>query len=55
MMTIRTINAMVATKRWFLHQMDVKNVFFHRDLQEEVYMEQPTSYVDQNILIWFVG
>jgi hypothetical protein len=26
--------------------MDVKNVFFHGDLQE-VYMEQPPSYVDQ--------
>ncbi len=37
---------MEATKRWSLHQMDVKNVFFHGDLQE-VYMEQPPSYVDQ--------
>ncbi len=47
MMTIRTIIVMVATKRWSLHQMDVKNVFLHGDLQEEVYMEQPPSYVDQ--------
>ncbi len=39
MTTIRIIIAMVATKGWFLHQMDVKNVFLRGDLQEEVYME----------------
>jgi hypothetical protein len=46
MTTIRTIIVTVATKGWSLHQMDVKNVFFHGDLQKEVYMEQPPSYVD---------
>ncbi len=47
-MTIRrAIIVMATTKRWSLHQMDVKNVFLHGDLQEEVYMEQPPGYVDQ--------
>jgi hypothetical protein len=47
MTTVRTIIAMEATKGWSLHQMDVKNVFLHGDLQEELYMEQPLGYVDQ--------
>jgi len=32
MTTIRTIIVMAVAKRWSLHQMDVKNVFFHGDL-----------------------
>jgi hypothetical protein len=47
MTIIRAIIIMVVAKGWSLHQMDVNNVFFHGDLQEEVYMEQPPSYVDQ--------
>ncbi len=39
MTTIRAIIVMATTKGWSLHQMDVKNVFLHRNLQEEVYME----------------
>jgi len=46
MTTVRVIIAMVVTKGWSLHQMDVKNLFLHGDLHEEVYMEQPTGYVD---------
>jgi hypothetical protein len=46
MTTIKAIITMVAAKGWSLHQMDVNNVFFHGDLQEEVYMEQPLGYVD---------
>jgi len=47
MTIVRTIIAMAVVKGWSLHQMDVKNVFLHGDLHEEVYMEQPPSYVDQ--------
>jgi hypothetical protein len=47
MTIIRAIITIVAIKGWSLHQMDVKNVFLHGDLQEEVYMEQPPRYVDE--------
>jgi hypothetical protein len=47
MTTVRAIIAMAAAKGWSLHQMDVKNVFLHGDLHEEMYMEQPPGYVDQ--------
>jgi len=36
MTTVRTIISMAVAKGWSLHQMDVKNVFLHGDLQEEV-------------------
>jgi len=47
MTTVRAIIIITTAKGWSLHQMDVKNVFLHGDLQEEVYMEQPPGYVDQ--------
>ncbi len=39
MTIIKLIITMVTTKGWFLHQMDVKNVFSYGELQEEMYME----------------
>ena len=39
MATICAIIIVVVSKNWMLHQMDVKNLFLHGDLQEEVHME----------------
>jgi hypothetical protein len=33
--------AIAVSKGWEFHQMDMKNTFLHRDLSEEIYMEQP--------------
>jgi hypothetical protein len=41
MESIHLALAIVVAKGWEVHQMDVKNAFFHRDLSEEIYMEHP--------------
>ena len=43
--SIRLFISLAATHGWDLHQLDIKNVFLHRDLAEEVYMEQPLRFI----------
>lgn len=38
MTIVCTIISMVASNGWFIHQMDVNNVFLHGDLTEYTYM-----------------
>ena len=44
---VRLFISLATTYNWDLHQLDIKNVFLHGDLQEEVYMEQPPRFVAQ--------
>ena len=44
---VRLFISLTATYNWDVHQLDIKNVFLHGDLQEEVYMEQPPRFVTQ--------
>ena len=45
--TITVLFSIVAIKNWPLHQFDVKNVFLHGDLKEEVYMEAPPGFSEE--------
>ena len=47
MTSVRFFISLVATYNWDLHQLDIKNVFLHGELQDEVYMEQPPGFVAQ--------
>ena len=45
MTSIRFFISLAAPYSWGLHQLDIKNTYFHGDFQEEVYMEQPPRFV----------
>nr|GEW15602.1 ribonuclease H-like domain-containing protein [Tanacetum cinerariifolium] len=44
--TIRTILSLDVSRHWLVHQLDIKNAFFHRDLTETVYRHEPPGFQD---------
>ncbi|CAM8936899.1 unnamed protein product [Rhodiola kirilowii] len=47
MTTIRLVLSMVAAEDLELQQLDVKTAFLHGDMDEEIYMNQPESYLSK--------
>jgi hypothetical protein len=43
--SVRLLIALAAHEGWEVHHMDVKSAFLNDDLQEEVYVEQPTGFI----------
>ena len=41
-------NFFAANFDWSLHKFDVNNVFLHRDLKEEVYMDIPPRFIHKS-------
>ena len=46
--TIRIVLSLAIEHGWTLSQLDVKNAFLHGDLKEDVYIEKPTGYAEQD-------
>ena len=46
MNTIRTISSIASSYKWEIHQMDVKSVFLNGDHNEDIYMQQPPSFIN---------
>jgi hypothetical protein len=42
--TVRVVLAL--SRNWAIHQIDIKNAFFHGTLTKNVYCSQPTDFVD---------
>eukprot|EP00253_Pinus_taeda_P022011 PITA_22011 len=52
MNSICLVLSLATSFKWEVHQMDVKYTFLHGDLHEEIYMEQPTGFIqtDSNLV-----
>ena len=45
--TIRDVFTIALSRNWAIKQLDVNNVFLKGDLQEEVFMQQPQGFIDE--------
>jgi hypothetical protein len=51
MNSIHLVISLVASQEWSVYYMDVKSTFLHGDLHEEIYMEQPPSFLQDSSLV----
>ena len=49
--SIRLVLAIVASKRWEVHHMDVKSSFLQGYFEEEIYMKQPEGFIGDPSLV----
>lgn len=42
--TIKLVTSITPINNWFIHTLDVNNLFLHDNLQEDVYMVIPPRY-----------
>jgi Reverse transcriptase (RNA-dependent DNA polymerase) len=49
MNTVCTLISCAVNFDWNIHQLDVKNVFLHGDLKEEVYIELPPGFDNEQV------
>lgn len=47
MITVRIVVTLVISKGWFFYQINVYNAFLQSGLDEEVYMEMPEVFINQ--------
>ena len=43
--TIGLVLALAAQNNWLIYQLDVKSAFWHGELEEHIYVDQPPDYV----------
>nr|GEX83003.1 NBS-containing resistance-like protein [Tanacetum cinerariifolium] len=49
--TIRTVLSLVVSRKWSIHQLDVKNAFLNGDLSKTVYMHRPLDLLTLDDII----